>query len=95
MFKIRLPEGLTAGFEKSRYIGGDVENFVIDEDRKLDESKHKKVRRESFSRLDSKFLHLRTKSDYFSYSTKRDDLKHMKAMGEAGADSYSLSDDDE
>ena len=93
LFKIKLPEGLTAGLEKSRYRAGNVENFVIDEDHIPEENGENKVRQESFKRLDSKFLYLRTKSDYFSYMTRRDDIKHMKAMGEAGADSYSSSDD--
>ena len=68
---------------------------MIDEDQKLEENpeSEKAVKKESFRRLDSKFLHLRTKSDYFSYSTRRDDLMHMKAMGEAGADSYSSCDE--
>ena len=40
------------------------------------------------------FGYLRSKTSYFSYKSKKDDLAHMQAMGEAGAEDYKMSEVD-
>ena len=40
------------------------------------------------------FGYLRSKTSYFSYKSKEDDLKHMQAMGEAGVEDYKMSEVD-
>lgn len=43
----------------------------------------------------TKFGYLRSRSDYFNYKTIRDDVAHMRALGEVGAEENYESSGDE